>query len=812
MRQRSQQVLAALLVTVSLCPIMQSLAATTLLDEIIVTARRTPERLGEVPLTINAFGDDAINASGIESLQTLIERVPGLYFESTWGGLFSAPSLRGQQIAPVGDLRVGVFVDGVYQANPIAVDVNTLDIERIEVVRGPQNTLFGHSTFAGAIHYVSRTPSESFQSGATVEFGSGDYRAINANVSGPLLDGSLLARLAMGAERFNGTKKNSTPAGGTLGGRNRTSAALTLATPLDSKLQAALKLRFSQSGYDQPAASALDYNDYNCGAVEPASAAWSYYCGAAPIRKVFDISPGVPDSAIDVVQATFDFSLPAFGGLFESQTSHYHASTDSFRDFDVSSAGQVFGVCTTGINCIGPIGIPRSVNRLTTANEVSRDELAIREWNQDVRWRSSGGRPTQWTVGAAAWSTHEVDAARLGVARGDLAANEQYSAFVPTDPFSVGPLSLTNFALVADPNREQITRGRDAVDRQTVAVYATVDHALSARIRARAEIRATRERRDFDNQLANFAPGFGRTIKAADFGDITPRFSIHYANAESWSGYVSAAKGSQSGGVNPVPGLLPDEQGFDPEYNWTYELHGRYQNTTRGIDMQSTLYYIDWRDAQMLGFPDTPGITNLITRNTKGVTTRGVEFSARARVLPPLQVELDFSYTDPEFRAGSDDPGSRRFCGISASSGASSFCNIGPSREGSVTALVPYIDGNLPARTPQRMWHAAIQYEFQPQRDSYQFKLRIDANGQDDVFDRAIDGAYFGSRRLLNARLSYDFGKWSVMLWGRNLNNAQYIRALASRGQIYFPTTPRPLDMIYADGRRVGLSFTYAQD
>lgn len=780
------------------------------IDEVIVTARRMPELLRDVPLTIDAFVRDEITTAGIESFQTLMARAPGLYFESAWGGLFSSPNLRGQQLFSTGDLNVGVFVDGVYQASPTAVDTGALDLERIEIARGPQSTLYGHSTFAGAIHYVSRAPSETAESGITMELGSDDYRSASGYLSGPLFNGSLLGRLALGVGGFDGTQDSNGLSTTPLGGWDRTGAALTLATPGDRDLQVSLSLRVSRIESAQPAVAALSYADYNCGGLEAGSGAWSYYCGDVPVRNTFDISGGIPSSENDVFQSALVFSWPWGSGRLESRTSFYRGEADVYRDFDVSSAGQPFGVCTFGDNCVVPAGTPQVINRVTSANEVSRHMTQDREWGQEFRWQTDNGERLQWLAGAAAWWTDENDEALLGVERGDLAIDERYTALLPASPFIVGPTSLTNFAIVDDPAAMQIVQSLNTNQRSTLALFGAVDYALTNRIRTRAEMRVTREHREVENQLANFVPGFGNSIEPQDFDDVTPRFTVQYTPSESWSGYVSAAKGSKSGGINPLPGLLPQEQGFEPEYNWTYELSARYRNDERALSLQSTLYYIDWRNAQMQGFSDTPGVLNLITRNTKGIYTRGLEFSLGMRIAPTLRTELDFSYADPAFRAGSDDPGSRRFCGISATGTTSTFCTIGPSRSGSVTALVPYIDGNLPPRTPQKMWHAAMVYEVPLAHADDRLVFRIDANGQDDVFDRAIEGARFGSRELFDARVSYEFGSWSIAFWGRNLSDERYVRALASRGQVYFPTTPRPLDMIVGDGRRIGLSVSFA--
>lgn len=787
------------------------LRADELVEEIVVTARRLPERLVDVPLSIDAFTREDIDTKGIDSLQAMIARSPGLYFESAWGGLYAAPTLRGQQPSPAGDINVGVFVDGIYQANEAAVDPGTLDFERIEVARGPQNTLFGHSAFAGAIHYVSATPTEAGQSGFGLEAGSDNYQAAKGYLSGPLLGDSVLGRLALGTASFDGTHHNSALPGTSLGGWKRSAASISLATPDDKDFRASLSVRVNRTKSMQPAASEVTFVDYNCGNIEAASGAWSYFCGAMPLASTFDISPDIPDSDSDVLQSALVLSLPLGGGQVESQTTFYRGTADAIRDFDMSSTGGLFGVCTFNINCFGPPGIPQFVNRFSVANEVFRNLSTVTERSQEIRWHATSGEKFQWMIGAVTWWTDKTSEARLGVARGDLAPDERLTALLPGDPLLVGPVSLVNSAIVDNPNSMQMTQALDVESRRTIALFGTVDYKLTNTIRARAELRVSHERRELENRVANYSPGFGNSIAPRNFNDMTPRFTLHFAPISSWSGYVSAAKGSQSGGINPYPGLAPDEQVFDPEYNWTYEISGRYRSDAGAFGIQATAYYIDWRNAQTLGFADTPGINNLITLNTTGLHIRGLELSMDARVLSALRAELDFSWTDPEYSAGSDDPGSRRFCGITGGNRTSSFCTIGPARSGSRAgvSLVPYIDGNVPGRTPREMWHAALVFE-PPVRGDGNLVFRIDANGQDDVFDRAINGARFGKRRLLDANLSYSIGNWSISLWGRNLEDVQYIRALASRGQVYFPTSPRPLDELYGNGRRIGLSVNFS--
>jgi outer membrane receptor protein involved in Fe transport len=83
---------------------------------------------------------------------------------------------------------------------------------------------------------------------------------------------------------------------------------------------------------------------------------------------------------------------------------------------------------------------------------------------------------------------------------------------------------------------------------------------------------------------------------------------------------------------------------------------------------------------------------------------------------------------------------------------------------------------------------------------------------QDNVFERPINGASYGARELLGARLVLQRGDWRAELWGSNLTDDSYIRAASSRGGAFYPSLPRPLDLIYADGRRIGLTVSLNLD
>ena len=190
-------------------------ADTTLQEEIVVTARKLPESAFDVPLKISVLSQEVLEDATIDGLYALAAHVPGLSFESVWGGGLSLPTMRGQFSPSLGD-TVGVFVDGVYQASRSALDVELLDFARAEAIFGPQSTLYGHSTFAGAIGYVSNLPTDVLAGGATLEGGTDEYLSAQAWLAGPI-GGGWLGRLAVVDRSFDGTGVNTAAARRTAG-------------------------------------------------------------------------------------------------------------------------------------------------------------------------------------------------------------------------------------------------------------------------------------------------------------------------------------------------------------------------------------------------------------------------------------------------------------------------------------------------------------------------------------------------------------------------------------------------------------------
>lgn len=165
------------------------------LETVIVTAEKRAEPLQQTPLSIEAFTPATLSDQQIQSAAQLQSTVTGLVYGSSGG--FATPYIRGvgSDIATVGaEPGVATYVDGVYMTNPVSINVDLGDVERVEVVKGPQGTLYGRNAVGGAINVITLTPTHVFEAQAGVGYGSHNEYEANGFVAGSLSD-----RVALGA-------------------------------------------------------------------------------------------------------------------------------------------------------------------------------------------------------------------------------------------------------------------------------------------------------------------------------------------------------------------------------------------------------------------------------------------------------------------------------------------------------------------------------------------------------------------------------------------------------------------------------------
>ncbi len=200
----------ALAVTTAL-PATSVLAQQSVLEEVIVTAQKREQDMQDVSVAVSAFSGDAIERMGFEEGLDITQQVPNMNFFAIFGEASSpSVSLRGISLVNFSDSwesPVSIYVDDVYRGNPAGSAIQLFDLQRVEVLRGPQGTLYGRNTTGGLVHYVSRKPTDQLEAAASFTVGSYSEQIIEGMLSGPLTD-SLRGRIAIKSTENDGWQTN----------------------------------------------------------------------------------------------------------------------------------------------------------------------------------------------------------------------------------------------------------------------------------------------------------------------------------------------------------------------------------------------------------------------------------------------------------------------------------------------------------------------------------------------------------------------------------------------------------------------------
>ena len=179
--------------------------------EILVTARKRQESLQSVPVSVQAFTSEALEASNILNLEDLAAFSPGVQLFQNVDRGYGQVFIRGlQNTPPVGDTTrelASIFIDGIYFTGGVAA-INTDNIERVEVIRGPQSALFGRSTFSGAINFITKTPGNDLSATLSATAATYDEYMISGTIDAPLVRDKLSARLSGRFRDFGGQYTN----------------------------------------------------------------------------------------------------------------------------------------------------------------------------------------------------------------------------------------------------------------------------------------------------------------------------------------------------------------------------------------------------------------------------------------------------------------------------------------------------------------------------------------------------------------------------------------------------------------------------
>jgi len=320
------------------------------LPQVIVTARGYAEAANAVPISMTSLDTNDLDRLEIRDLDALAAAAPGLAYTFNRGS-GGVPVMRGMSQTDTSVLElennVATVFDGVYIANAFAVDPTVADLERVDVLRGPQNAALGRNAFAGAVMYSPQRPTSTWQGAARVGAGSDQFREGMAALGGTLSP-SLGMRLSVRAESFDGTITNQAEPSQQLGGWSKLGASGMLVwRGAENSGTAELAGYYFRQRRDATAGFAIGYAEapFNCGA-DPASGTPDVnYCGVVPGRSSVDISPDARGLTTDTFIGKLQLEIPIGDLQLTSVTAYVTTYNDTPPDeWDLSSTGQLLPV------------------------------------------------------------------------------------------------------------------------------------------------------------------------------------------------------------------------------------------------------------------------------------------------------------------------------------------------------------------------------------------------------------------------------------------------------------------------------------
>jgi len=561
------------------------------LGEIVVTAERRAQRLDRVPLSVSAISGAALEAQQIPRVQDLAAQVPGLAVVQNRLGAFKIAirGIGGSAGDNIGsNLKVAVFLDDVYLARQGAMDPTFFNLDRIEVLRGPQGTLYGKNAVAGAINIHTRPPGDAFEMRAAVDVGNHDTINTRLLISGPLSD-HLSGSLVVGENAHSGFGTNvatgrEVSAGEAYFGRGT--------------------LRYRIGTWDLIASA-----DYETNPDQGGRGFHIQGTGFRPLRQgPFFGPPGFHDIANDVDNVS---RLELAGASIKAT----HAGADlTFT----SITGHRWSDRRFQID------VDNTDSRITGFDFQDRQRQKSAAYSQEFRLSSTesgaatlGGR-LFWNLGAYAFAEN-----------GSTVETVFLPTLVPRPQVLVTDLEAANFA-----------------------VYGQGVYDLTDDLHLTAGLRYSWERKKALHSALGVPlltdELYSRVPISETWQNLSPKLTLDYTITDDAMVYVTYARGFLSGAINsgPATAALAATEAADPEIDDNFEvgLKGNWFDGRLYAGLAG--FYIKYKDLQVQ-VANQAGQS--VTRNAARATSKGVEVEVRARPVDGLRLDFGYAYTDARY-------------------------------------------------------------------------------------------------------------------------------------------------------------------
>ena len=794
--------------------------------DVIVTARKREEKLVDVPISIQAFSRAEIKASGIDDLQTLKDRagfqLPPQVSNGPAGRFTGVLIFRGLQANSFGEPRDSsgaLFVDGIFVSGGVQ-SVNTVDVERIEVLKGPQNAYFGRSTFGGAVNFITRNPREELSGEANLRATGRGTVDGDISLEGAIVPGLLTARVT--ATSHNKVAQFHATDGGDLGAEKSQSLTTTLYFTPAPNLWVRLRGSVQNDDDSAPSFAFVSANAQAQGCIGTTVPGFNQRNGASvALAREYFCKSGVPD--IDKVRA---FTNPALSAGPTTLVGAGVITSNTALPAFVQTALRTRYVLSGGVSQPGRFwgGTPR----LTHAG-LARDSVRL---SGQTGYTFDGGAALALNVGYNQQDSiafNDVDktdvtsfASILVFKTKDLTIDGRFT----TDPSSRiraliggsyfhGKTQFSQGDVNYGPGT--VTQGAITNDRANVpAIYGSIDFDILENLTLTAEGRYQEDKITSINAL--------NVHFSKKFKDFLPRAIISFKPEPNWNIYASYSKGVQparlqtgfAGLANPplafptqaiayVQSIFPEIGLFSPLPKLdAYEI-GMKQNLMDGrLSYTIAAYQNDWKNALVNSaifnpaacFTTTPqtantaacpllagGTSNLLPNDAR---IRGVEFAITGQISQAFSIDATVDFKDAVWKKY-------------ANSGLNAFVGLN-----SALGDVYRGDGNKLGRVPR--WSGTLSATYRGEiGGDWRYYVRGDALYTGRSWDSDVNAFQTDDFIRVNARIGVERENLTLELFSTNLFNDKTYDVVANTVELAGNFSQRAAAVVPAQRREIGL-------
>ncbi|WP_447750065.1 TonB-dependent receptor [Sphingopyxis fribergensis] len=737
-------------------------------DEIVVTARKREESLQDVPISVQAFSSAALERSGIKDFSEIAYRVPGLKL-SAERAVDTELFIRGigSDIQGAGaDGAVGIFLDGAYLSRGTGSLLDLYDLERVEVLKGPQALRFGKSVVGGLINYVTKKPGKDFEGRFEATYGNYDKLDVAASVRGPVSD-TLGLGLTVSSKKHDGYAVN------TRGGDEEDQNVQSVRGQLRWQPDATLDINLS-----------ADYTRHRDGArwvdiIDPRNSNEVTYLGFyappidglpgfvlpnrnAPFRSAKRRSgahnfTGFQNSDMYGVSGSVDWqpstalSITAQTAYRDSSLSAREDGSGMFFDFAIDPATN-----TPDITPAMLAGIGTYLSTVPDSYFDSGKAEDVEQFSQELRLRWDDGGPLRAEGGVYYLREKIRRAEDVNFLFPDYQAIEEFAFAMAFGGTPATPFPGSNHTVTTSKN-------------DNIGVFGELSYSLTEQLTLEAGLRYAYDRKVYSNNRSgvsfegapvNFVVGETRSWDA-----WLPSATLRFEPDDDVTLYVRYAKGYKPGGWTGEDANTPAEAlvSFDPETADSFEAGAKLAFANRRIFLNAAAYYTTYDNLQTNQFLSPgPGLPpdNFVFNAANGTRAYGLELDMQARITDSFTLSGNYAYSKCNFTGELiiDDDGTD-------------------------------LDGNSCRRTPKHAFAIAANLD-QPISEGLVLVAGSDfqytgANFFDNPNTPILK---FDSEILLGARIGIRDAddKWELTAWAKNLTNElNYTSKLELFGTIY---------------------------